>query len=334
MKTIKILVIFALVVAILIAIAAINKGPQKSPNEAGPVLTPEAVKSIVQDIDNRVSWVKDQINNQWYDNHYDGDIVIYRYFEQDMYEDSFTTYDAYYDENGKLIYVNIVHYRSIMYFIYFHNDELLHVTVGSDYPFEGSVIDGDISDLQTIITEAPIYAFILEDLAFCLSHAYSADSSSENSDSTEDVVKEPFVPTEQVNPYGVWEITDSIQSNDNYAPDMEAWPDALENGRVMLITENTFGIEAYPNEETFILHFWSLDYVSADYNYIERFRMRPDAQEYFFEHALDPAVWVEIYADESSAEISSPYRQICFIDYDTILYTDGMYLYKLVRSTG
>jgi hypothetical protein len=150
--------------------------PNESSADVSNPLTSDAVKSIMQDIDNRVSWIKVHIDHQWYDDHYEGDTAIYRYFAQGVEDDSVTTYFLYYDKYGKLIYSEIAHYRAALYSIFFHSNELLYVEVG---PFHagGTFINGNISDVQTVIAEDPSYAFVLEDLAFCLSHAYQSNLS-------------------------------------------------------------------------------------------------------------------------------------------------------------
>jgi len=38
------------------------------------------------------------------------------------------------------------------------------------------IINGGISNVQIAIAEDPRFSFVLEDLAFCLSHAYLLDS--------------------------------------------------------------------------------------------------------------------------------------------------------------
>ena len=130
-----------------------------------------AKTNIIKDIDDRVSLINNRINYDWYNDYYDGDIVMYRQFYNGVEGDSLTVFFLYYDEEGKLIYADIGHYRAADYSIYFHNNVLLYVQVGPFYS-EGKFINGDINDVQVIITEDPIYTFVLEDLAFCLSHAY------------------------------------------------------------------------------------------------------------------------------------------------------------------
>ena len=137
----------------------------------------DTAEKIMSNIDNRVSWIKDRIDHHWYNDYYDDDTVIYRYFDCDAGSDSFTTYDSYYNELGKLIYVEIAHYRAAQYSIFFNNNKLLHLAVGPFSYSGGPFINGDISDVQTVVADDPSYAFVLEDLAFCLCHAYATNSS-------------------------------------------------------------------------------------------------------------------------------------------------------------
>ena len=145
--------------------------PNGTDKSGADVSEPLAPENTMQDIDNRVSWIKERIDNKWYEDHYEDDTVIFRYFYQGVEGASLTTYYLYYDERGKLIYAEMAHYRGALYSIFFHNDKLFHVQVGPFYT-GGAFIDGDISDVQVVITEDSHYAFVLEDLAFCLSHAY------------------------------------------------------------------------------------------------------------------------------------------------------------------
>lgn len=134
-------------------------------------LSDKDIKSIMQNIDSRVKKVKERINYNFYKDHYDGDILMFRYFENGIEQKSLTGYCLYYDEQGKLIYADITHYRAAAYSIYYYNDELLHVEVGPSY--EGGVsINGDMADVKAAIKKDPVYAFVLEDHSFCLQHAY------------------------------------------------------------------------------------------------------------------------------------------------------------------
>jgi len=136
-----------------------------------PLESKNCKSEIMKDIDKRVSWIEKRINHQWYNEHRDGNITIYKYIDYDADEESFSV-SLYYNDEGKLIYAVITHYRAEVYSIYFDNDELLYVEVGP-YSIDGGVyIEGGITDVQVAITKYPHYAFVLNDLAICLSHAY------------------------------------------------------------------------------------------------------------------------------------------------------------------
>ena len=159
-KTRVIIAVLILLVAIVSAFTIIDCYRNRPANDA------DVVKNIMQDIDNRVVWVQARIEYKWYEDHYDDDTVIYRSLEQGAEDDSLTSYYLYYDERGKLIYAEIAHYRSALYSIYFHDDQLLHVEVGPFSYAGGLFIHGDISNVQVVITEDPSYAFVLEDLYY------------------------------------------------------------------------------------------------------------------------------------------------------------------------
>jgi len=129
------------------------------------------IEELLDRIDERVSLVKERINTDWYNEYYEDDIVIYRHFINGVEGETLTGFYMYYDEEGKLVFAEIIHYRAANYSIYFHNNVLLHIEVG---PFSsgGMFINGDINDVQVVTAEDPMYTFVLEDLAFCLSHAY------------------------------------------------------------------------------------------------------------------------------------------------------------------
>lgn len=130
------------------------------------------IKNIMQKVDSRVKTIKDKIKDNFCKDYYDGDVPIFRYFENDNNEqESVTEYGLYYDEQGKLIYADITHYRGALYSIYFYNDELLHTEVG---PFsEGELsINGDMADVEAVVKKDHSYTFVQEDISFCLEHAY------------------------------------------------------------------------------------------------------------------------------------------------------------------
>lgn len=129
------------------------------------------IKNIMHKIDFRVKQVKNNINQNFYMDHYDGDILMFRYFDTGDLQESYTTYYLYYNKQGRIIYAEIAHYRGALYSIYFHNDELFHVEVG---PFveDGLSINGNMADVETVIEKDPSYTFVREDSSFCLDNAY------------------------------------------------------------------------------------------------------------------------------------------------------------------
>lgn len=129
-------------------------------------LSDKDIKNIMKKTDSRVEKVNDRIHNNYYKDYYDGDIPMFKYFEN---EELSADYFLYYDERGKLIYADITHYRAASYSIYYYNDELLHVEVG---PFlEGELsINGDMANVESVIKQEPRYAFVLEDNSLCLEH--------------------------------------------------------------------------------------------------------------------------------------------------------------------
>lgn len=130
------------------------------------------VKKLMEEIDSRVKEVKDKINYEWRETHYEGDILMFQCIERgDDEHENYAVYYLYYDKQGKLIYVEITHYRAAAYSIYFHNDELLHMESGPFY--EGGVsINGNMKDVKDIVKKEPDYAFVLEDISLCLENAY------------------------------------------------------------------------------------------------------------------------------------------------------------------
>jgi hypothetical protein len=77
----------------------------------------------------------------------------------------------YYNEEGKLIYAEITHYRGATYCIYFHDDELLYTKVGPF--FDGELfIDGNMKDVEETIGKDSSYEFVRKDILFCLDCAY------------------------------------------------------------------------------------------------------------------------------------------------------------------
>jgi len=140
-------------------------------NDKSKHLSAKEIKNIMQKIDSRVKKVNDSLNYEYYKDHYDRNILVYRNFSRGVESESFTDYSLYYDEQGKLIYADISHYRGALYSIYFHDDGLLHVEVG---PFsEGELfINGDMANVKAVTKKDPSYAFVLEDISLCLEQAY------------------------------------------------------------------------------------------------------------------------------------------------------------------
>lgn len=136
-------------------------------------LTGSDVKSAMREIDLQVKKIENRINfNYNKDYYYDEDIPMFRQFENIIDQETFTHYDLYYNEQGKLIYAEITHYRGPLYSIYYHKDELMHVEVGPFY--EGGLsVNGDMADVEATIKKDSDYAFILEDNSLCLEYAYS-----------------------------------------------------------------------------------------------------------------------------------------------------------------
>lgn len=149
------------------------KDNDKSDVDMPTPITEETTGSIIHNIDDRVSWIKEcsksfickEGEGCW--DCYDGNSLVHRSFFYNFDHESFVVYNLYYDEFGNLIYADIAHYRSTLYSIYFHNDGLLYA-----YVDKGSYINGDLAHVEAVIKEDANYAFILEDLALCLEHAY------------------------------------------------------------------------------------------------------------------------------------------------------------------
>ncbi len=145
-------------------------------NSAGPAPGPDKesandVKNIMGKIDARVKEVKDRLNGEFYRDHYDRDNLMFRYFDRGLEGESLAVYDLYYDEQGKLIYADIAHYRGALYSIYFHNNELLHVEVGPS--LEGGLsINGGMEEVEAVVKKDSSFNFVQEDISSCLESAY------------------------------------------------------------------------------------------------------------------------------------------------------------------
>ncbi len=168
MKFYKAVVMIVLVIAVSLSSPVIYTKDHSS----NPVMKSSTVSgttasdrnAILQKIDLQVKKIKNRINFNFNKDYYDEDIPVFRHFENGIEQELFTQYYLYYDEQGKLIYADIAHYRGALYSIYYHNDELLHVEAGS--------VNSDMADVEAVIKKDPDYAFIQKDNSLCLEHAY------------------------------------------------------------------------------------------------------------------------------------------------------------------
>lgn len=143
----------------------------------------ESIQSVMEHIDIRILGIKNNldsftcIDNNEELNYYDGNNLVCRWFYNCFEPESlsgaeFVFYELYYDEYNNLIFADITHYRGPAYSIYFQNNELLHVEVGAATS-ERTSVNGDITALEDAIREDAYLAFVLEDMAICLEHAYN-----------------------------------------------------------------------------------------------------------------------------------------------------------------
>lgn len=131
------------------------------------------VENIIRETDFKVKRTKSKKDFDFNRDYYDEDIPVFRHFENVIDHEQFTQYYLYYNEQGKLIYAEIAHYRGALYSIYYHEDELLHVEVGSFSKDSDVSVNGDMADVEAVIKKDSHYAFILEDNSLCLEYAYS-----------------------------------------------------------------------------------------------------------------------------------------------------------------
>ena len=132
----------------------------------------ETICNIRKNIDVRVSEINNSINREYYNDHYDGDTLVFRYVMHEFDEESFAQYYMYYDNMGEIAYVDITHYRAAMYSIYFSNDKLLYTEVGPSKYNDPLFIRGGIEAVETIMEKTDRYNFVLEDVRICLENAY------------------------------------------------------------------------------------------------------------------------------------------------------------------
>ena len=134
-------------------------------------LSAEDIKNIMRETDSEVKEINSRLDNEFYKDYYDRDILRFRYFSCGVEQESLSIYRLYYDQQGKLIYADIAHYRGALYSIYFYGDELLHVETGS-FAEGGLFINGGMENVRDVIEKEPGYAFVLKDSSLCLEHAY------------------------------------------------------------------------------------------------------------------------------------------------------------------
>ena len=163
-------------------------------------LTASIVDNIIQDIDDRVSWIKEGLgefihkDGELFGGHYEGfsyeisenfrdyyygDSLLHRIFSRDIDHENFVVYSMFYGKYDNLIYAEMVHYRGAMYSMYFSEDALVHTEVGPFSYSEGApFVNGDLAHVKAVIKEDGFFVFILEDLAACLENAYVTVSGS------------------------------------------------------------------------------------------------------------------------------------------------------------
>lgn len=182
MKKTTIYIISGLTIVLTISVLAYRlNNYYKSYNE-------EMVSRLIEKIDERVSYVDEKKNYNWYDDCYEDDKLIYRraFYEKEMeYDDNGeligdwyydrtndtyygedVLYSMYYDENEKLIYADIRHYRSINYSIYFDDDKLLYVILGDIADIDG------MKEVKKFIKNDESYTYIITDIDNSLKYAY------------------------------------------------------------------------------------------------------------------------------------------------------------------
>lgn len=157
--------------SIMVSNAASADSNNKLLLESSEQYNDKDINDIMKEIDSKVKEINDRLIGNFYEDYYDGDIIMFRHFNRDAEQESFAEYYLYYNGQGKLIYADIAHYRGALYSIYFHNDELLHVEVGPSY--EGGLsINGNMKDVKAVINKDSSYTFVLEDCSLCLEYAY------------------------------------------------------------------------------------------------------------------------------------------------------------------
>lgn len=98
---------------------------------------------------------------------------LYYSVDEDKYYGPDIAYSMYYDDNKKLIYANVVHYRGPNYSIYFNHDELLYVEMtGAVFARDDLYVKGGMKELKEGIKTDDNFSFILTDIENCLNYAY------------------------------------------------------------------------------------------------------------------------------------------------------------------
>ena len=153
-----------------------------SPDDSVKGMVLKSQKAILQEINERVSWINENAeqsakeefsddNADYGYTQYINNILVCRYFSYYFDHERFAVYVLYYSESGQLIYADISHYRGTMYSIYFQNDELFYVDVESSIGKETS-IRGGMEEINNAIETSDEYSFVLEDIRVCLAYAY------------------------------------------------------------------------------------------------------------------------------------------------------------------
>lgn len=147
--------------------------------EVSTLFTPEPTQisptlDAIQKIDERKLWIRenrDKFSNEegeLYRDYRDENNLVCRNFylnaDKEPQDGTFTGFYLYYDEEGKIIYGEVGHYRSTVFNVYFQNDEILHID------FEP--IKGELAYILATIEESKEYSFILDDISICLENAY------------------------------------------------------------------------------------------------------------------------------------------------------------------
>ena len=139
------------------------------------------------------------------------------------------------------------------------------------------------------------------------------------------------------NPYGVWEITDSTQALEHFAPyEKEPWPlEPLSNGKRIIIADGVFSVDEYDNfdsSEFSFICFKTVKIVSITWDYLASFRLLNSAIGWITDMLPYETFSVNFFIEEAPPPYYYfPNMQIFVVDNNTILYSDSWYFYKLCR---